>query len=393
MENIYLDSRMQEAGKRPTELKLINSGTFGCIYSPSINCDGKIGSAKYITKIQKSERSILNELHISEKIRNINGYVRYFAPVLKHCNVKITKDRVNDLKKCEVFEDEPAKKIESSSYVSMKTRYVGNRDLKAHIFSFAEFGKPPAVLYEVLRTHIHLLRALQKLYTKKIVHYDLKYNNIMYDKERDSPIMIDFGQSWSSDELETEDKLSAAFFVFDQYDYWCIDVVICSYIFQKVGFDKSKTELVTEAEMEHIYDVFMYGRESKRDPQSDKKKIENEAFLYNILQHPEKMANFKTGVFDEYAKSFIGKRTWWELYSELIKRANTWDCYSLAIIYLNMLDDIYLMGSTFYNNMSISSGGRLSEYVGYMEQIVYSAPNNRPDAQTITKEFERIMKN
>ena len=168
---------MQEAGKHPTELKLINSGTFGCIYSPSINCDGKIGSAKYITKIQKSERSILNELHISEKIRNINGYVRYFAPVLKHCNVKIAKDIVNDLKKCEVFEDESTKKIESSSYVSMKTRYVGNRDLKAHILSFAELGKPPAVLYEVLRTHIHLLRALQKLYTKKIVHYDLKYNN------------------------------------------------------------------------------------------------------------------------------------------------------------------------------------------------------------------------
>jgi serine/threonine protein kinase len=384
---------MQEGGKNSKELKLINSGTFGCIYSPSMNCDGKVGSVKYITKIQKSERSILNELHISEKIRNINGYVRYFAPVLKHCNVKIAKDRVNDLKKCEVFKNEPAKKIESSTYVSMKTRYVGNRDLKAHIFSFVEFEKSTVVLYELIRTHIHLLRALQKLQTKKIVHYDLKYNNIMYDKERDSPIMIDFGQSWSTDELETEEKLSNAFFVFDQYDYWCIDIVICSYIFQTIGFAKSKTELVTKAEMEHIYDVFMYGREPKRDhQQTEQKKIENSAFLYNILQHPQKMANFKTEVFDEYANSFIGKRTWWELYSDLIKRANTWDCYSLAIIYLNMIDDMLLMDSAFYNEMLKSSGNRVSAYVECLEKVVYSAPNNRPDVQTIRDQMEWIMK-
>jgi serine/threonine protein kinase len=378
---------MQEEGGGK-ELKLINSGTFGCIYSPSINCDGKIGSAKYITKIQKSERSILNELRISEKIRNINGYVRYFAPVLKHCNVRIAKDRVKDLKKCEVFENESAKKIESSSYVSMKTRYLGKRDLKAHIFSFVESDKPSAFLYELLRTHAYLLRALQKLHSKKIVHYDLKSNNIMYDAERDSPIMIDFGQSWALDELETEEQLSATFFVFDQYDYWCIDIVICSYIFQKIGFAKSKTELVTETEMNHIYDVFMYGRESKQQ-----KNIENGAYLYNILLHPEKMSIFKTAVFDELAKPFIGKRTWWELYSELIKKANTWDSYSLAVIYLNLIDDLFLMeASNSYNAMRQSSGNRLSAYVECLERIVYSAPNNRPEVQTVRDEIERIIR-
>jgi serine/threonine protein kinase len=384
---------MQEegGGKELKELKLINSGTFGCIYSPSINCDGKIGSAKYITKIQKSERSILNELRISEKIRNINGYVRYFAPVLKHCNVRIAKDRVKDLKKCEVFENESAKKIESSSYVSMKTRYLGKHDLKAHIFSFVESDKPSAFLYELLRTHTYLLRALQKLHSKKIVHYDLKSNNIMYDAERNSPIMIDFGQSWAMDELETEAQLSAAFFVFDQYDYWCIDIVICSYIFQKIGLEKSKTELVTETEMNHIYDVFMYGRESK--PPKQQKNIENGAYLYNILLHPEKMSIFKTAVFDEYAKSFIGKRTWWELYSELIKKANTWDSYSLAVIYLNLIDDLFLMdAANFYNAIRQSSGQRMSAYVECLERVVYSAPNNRPEVQTVRDEIERIIR-
>ena len=379
----------QEGGlHKSKELKLLNSGAFGCIYSPNLTCNGNIGSENYITKIQKSERSIKHELKVSEKIRKIVGYARFFAPVLKSCKVKIAKDRLKDLKKCEVFEKEPEEKIEESTYVSMKIRHVGDSDLKKHLLSNT---KIPHFLSEIWRTHAHLLKGIQKLFANGIVHYDLKYNNIILDKHKNTPIIIDFGQSWVINELRTADEINAAFFVFDQYDYWCIDVLICNYAIQEVGLDKYKTELVTEAEIEQIYDMFMYGKTPKYESGSDNKKklIVNDAYRYGILQNPQKMSNFKQVLY-QYLNPFINKSTWQELYDDLVKRSNTWDCYSIAIIYLNMLDDVYLSNANLYNKLLNSSGYRLRKYVELMEHIIYSAPNNRPSVQFVAKELDEI---
>jgi len=380
----------QDGGKSTEKLNLINSGAFGCIYRPSLTCDGKIGSIKYITKIQKNERAIANELNISNRVRKVRGYARFFAPVLKYCKVHIKKDLVKDLNKCELFEDEKESEIAKSSYVSMKTRYVGDKDLKSYIFSHKTIS---TFLKELWRTHVHLLKAIQKLFANKILHYDLKYNNIIYDPDLKVPIIIDFGQSWAIDKINTEDEISTAFFVFDQYDYWCIDILICNYIIQKVGYKESKTELVTESEVDYIYDVFIYGRDPKYtvDGDNQTKKIDSDVFLYNILQNPERMLKFKT-TFDKYVEPFIGKKTWWELYEDLIKYANTWDLYSLSIIYLNLIDDIFLADLLAYNKMMTILNGKLGKYVEILESTVYCKPNERPSINTVLKQLELLVR-
>jgi serine/threonine protein kinase len=376
--------------ERGAKLNLINSGAFGCIYRPSLTCDGKMGSAKYITKIQKSERTIANELSISERIRKMRGYARFFAPVLKYCNVRIKKDLVKDLNKCEIFEKYTESEITSRSYVSMKTRYVGDKDLKSHIFSHTKIS---AFLNELWRTYVYLLKGIQKLFANKILHYDLKHNNIIYDPVLNAPIIIDFGQSWAIDKINTEDEISMAFFVFAQYDYWCIDTLICSYIIQKIGYKESKTELVTESEVDYIYDVFIYGRDPKYTSEGvhQIKKIDSDVFLYNILQNPEKMLNFKT-TFHKYIEPFVGKRTWWELYEDLIKYANTWDLYSLSIVYLNMIDDIYLEDASEFNKIMTFTNGKMGKYVEILESIVYCKPNERPNIAAVLKQVELLAR-
>jgi len=340
---------------------------------------------KYLTKIQKSKRTIIHELRISEKVRKITGYARFFAPVLKHCPVRIAKDQVQNIKKCEVFKDETEKTIETSSYISMKSRYVGNQDLKAYLFSILSHALQPHALFlhELWRTHTHLLKGIQKLFANKIVHYDLKYNNIIFDAHQKNPIIIDFGQSWATDELKTETEIDAAFFVFDQYDYWCIDILICNYIVQNVGIDKAKNTLVTEAELNYIYEVLVYGLEKKED------KIVNDAFLYSMLQNPQKMRDYKN-TFAEYARPFVNNQTWWELYEDLQKYANTWDSYSVAIIYLNLLDDLILTNAEWYKKMVALSGTRLPRYIELLEKTVYNAPNNRPNLQTLVTEIGKV---
>ena len=366
------------------ELKLINSGAFGCIYRPSLTCSGNVGSSKYITKIQKSERAIANEIQISDRVRKIKGYSRFFAPILKYCYVHIKKDRVKDLNKCEVFEDVSPEQIKSTPYISMKTRYVGDKDLKTYIFSHINDS---TFLKDMLRTHIHLLKGIQKLFMNNILHYDLKYNNIIYDSDLNVPIIIDFGQSWSIDEIKTEDKISNAFFVFDQYDYWCIDILICNYIIQEIGYGQSKTEIVTDTKINLIYDVFIHGLESK-DPEYEKK-ITSDIFLYNILKNPSKMTNFRN-VFDEYVDAFINKRTWWELFEDLIKYANTWDQYSLSVIYLNMLDDIFISDNSKYSKLMNDFPSKMDKYIETLEKVVYCKPNERPSIHSTMKEIVNI---
>jgi len=222
----------QEGGKPHKELKFINSGAYGCIFTPSLTCKGKIGSDRYITKIQKSKRSIMNEVTISERIRKIVGYTKYYAPVLNSCEVQITKDRLRDLKKCELFENEQDNKlVNNPSYVSLKIRYVGDIDMNKY---FLTNVNSPEFFNELIRTHIYVLKGIQKLHKNGIVHSDLKSNNIMMDATRNVPIIIDFGQSWLVSDVNIEQKALNIFFVFDQYNYWSIDVLVCNYIIQNI---------------------------------------------------------------------------------------------------------------------------------------------------------------
>jgi serine/threonine protein kinase len=374
---------MQEGGEE--KLKLLNSGAFGCIYRPSLTCKGNVGSVKYITKIQKSKRAIGNEIFISERVRNINGYTRFFAPILKYCNVRIAKDHVDDLKQCEVFKDESNETIKKSSYVSMKTRYVGNKDLRDYLLSDIRHD---VFLTKLWKTHTFLLKAIQKLCEHKIVHFDLKSNNIMIDSVRTVPIIIDFGQSWATDQLKTPEKISNIFFVFEQYDYWCIDILICCYIAQELKWERAKVEMVNEAELKHIYDTCVYGRKPEPEPGSSTYKPVNDVYMYSILETPERKNEYWTRM-NMYMERFINKRTWLELYEDLIKYTNTWDSYSLAVIYMNMLDDVFLSKPEVYNTYI---GQKLTKYVETMENILYSAPDERPAIKTTLIEVESLLK-
>ena len=365
------------------EIKLINSGTYGCVYRPEYTCKGQLGSDKYITKIQKDERSVLQEFNISKKIRNISGYVRHFSPVLKYCKVKIKRDVIPDIKKCDVFKNESEVSINSSDYYSMKIRYLGKEDLRKYMFSVMNVK---IISNKIFKTYLHCLKSVQKLHSNGIVHFDLKYNNIMFDKRQHNPLFIDFGQSWTMDDLRSENELSNIFFVFDEYDYWCIDIVICSYIFKVIGQENSKTVLVTEQELDYVFNVFVYGLEPKMD--NGRTRIANDVFLYGMLNNPKKMYQFKDE-FLKFAFPFLNK-PWWELYSNLINYTNTWDCYSLAVIYLNMLDDLLINKSNLYYEL-ISSVKKVSPLIDLLEDCLYSAPNKRPSIEQAMKQIEIIL--
>lgn len=367
------------AFEQSPEIRLINQGTYGCVFHPGVTCEGDVESNQYVTKIQRNERTITNEWTISQKIRKIPSYTRYFVPILKKCDVKIKKDNAHNLRECNVFKDDSEEEIAESSYVSMKIRYVGNVTLRNYVLGVTLDN----FVSELLNTHSYLLKALKTLGEAEIVHNDLRSNNIMYDTTRKTkhPLIIDFGLAFSTGDLTTT-KLEKIFYVFDTYGFWCIDVIMCNYIVRVVGIENAKTQKVTTEELANVYDVFLHGKDPK-----DESSIENEAFTFKMLNHPEKMTQFEL-TYKEYFSKFIGK-SWWVVYEYLTKYAKTWDNYSMAVIYLLFLDDIYQSDHSKYNQMAEPHSQVLKKYIDLLEDIVYAAPNKRLTVAETIKRFPK----
>ena len=268
--------------------------------------------------------------------------------------------------------------LHNPSYFSMKIRYVGNIDLNNYFFKIVN---STGFFNELKRTHKYVLKGIQKLHNNGIVHSDLKANNIMMDSRRNEPIIIDFGQSWLISDTIIEEKATNIFFVFDQYNYWSIDVLICNYIIQQIGFNESKTVMVSESDLNYIYDIHIYGKEL------NKAKVVNEAFRYTILQNTHKMDKFKD-MFYKYTLQFVN-RTWWDLYNNILQYTSSWDSYSLSVIYLNILDDVNRNYPEIYRSMYLSNK-HLQTYVEFMESVIYSPPDTRPSYKIILKTLEEF---
>jgi serine/threonine protein kinase len=225
---------------------LLSQGTYGCVYYPGFTCKGKIQKTKYVTKLQKNNETLQNEMEIGKKIQKIKNYKNYFAPILKQCPVYLTtlqKKYSQPLNQCKIIKESPLpppppsnnnnkfiqnqKKNQQEMNIN-KIRYILGDDLEE------TFQKKNVVLQSsfgfLIDTYQYLSKSLNKLKTQKIVHYDLKANNIIYDKESEIPIIIDFGLSINLDNINPtapEPKLLTHYF-FDtyEYDYWCLQPIL-----------------------------------------------------------------------------------------------------------------------------------------------------------------------
>ncbi len=447
----------RRAKKPRREVHLIAEGSYGCVFYPGLNCRGHVDTPNYVTKLQVNKQSTQNEWTVSQKVKNIPGYAKYFAPILKQCRVRVSKDKAAEVSQCGVLRKAAAKArdpeaatppslsdsaaTESSFWsnpdnvlpansvvVSNKMRYVGERSLgkflkslfagaaAADVDAVKSSGTnatplPPTLglfrsasssatdtagpartlpLHEFWRTHAYVLKGLQLLWKEQhIVHFDLKSNNIMYDDAKDHPVIIDFGLSILHDKVGPA-SCRHYFFTFDSYDFWCIDVVVCSYIARKVGAERAKRAHVTEAELSTIVDVFFRGNAVLEDLAVDPAAAAAASSAAPVV-HASATATFpgttsrrlsanefKTRCLAYFAR-FVDA-PWWDLFEHLQGFANTWDNYSTAMIYWTVLDDAYRANPSAFAKMQATYGKKYTAYVALLESVIFALPDERPDA-------------
>ena len=303
--------------------KLLSEGGFGCVFNPSLDCNGKTDSEKFVSKIQRYDKSARNEITIGKILSSIAEYNSHFAPIISYCNIDIGQIKDKDKNKCMLF-----KKKKTKDYVMMKLDYVDGMEFLQYMVKNANSVQ---IINNIINSFNHLLRSISLLVNQNIIHYDLKGSNILYSNKKKIPLIIDFGLSINMNKIDNL-NLNEVFYTYSpQYYVWPLEVHYLGLLFN-VNKEPNEEELKNLAK---IYVENNKGINKNFSPTFLKKFEKNclaQLKLYNQLK------------FDERVKFIMN---YWK----------TWDNYALSITYLRFLR--YLAINGFYENSFIKFMGKL----------------------------------
>ncbi len=297
--------------------KLLSQGGFGCVYYPGIDCKGKtIDTTSVVTKLQIKDFNSDNEVKIGNLVKKISFFKDYFLPVVSTCPIDIRLIDKKLINECEIIKESEDK------YVLMNIPYVSNKPFTS-IFYVGETNHKHFFL-QVTETFIYLVSAVKKLVESKIVHFDLKNDNILYNSLTKDPQIIDFGISIPMDKLNKA-NIEEYFYIYaPDYYVWPLEVHIIGYMLWK----GKKTETLTEKDAELIASEY----------------VNNNSAL-NI--YSDKFRSLYEDSCKKEISQFIGKSRNIVI-NQLLKFYKTWDNYSISIIFIKLFE--YIFPDGFYKN-------------------------------------------
>jgi len=351
------------------KIKLLSQGSYGCVFRPTLNCNGNIGSKRYVSKIQNNTENSKKETDIGQVIKKIKNYSLHFAPIVKTCPVSLGKLKDDEISKCEIVDMKY--KNAKNTYVTNKIKYVGKYTLGDYLFQVYQ-TTPKLFLRTFMDSYFDILQSVSILNKHNILHLDLKENNILYDEKNSKPILIDFGLSVVTTGLKPE-NYQTAFFTYG-YDYppWCFEISVISYAVNELGEDWA-TQTTTSDVFDKLALNFI-----NQNPLFEEKPGQIVFFT------AEEKAAYKNKLM-EYLKPYEGK-TWLELVDELLKFVLTWDLYGIHVIYLYLIHKIYPEERDF------SAYPSLQRFIGVLKREITAIPNQRKTYDVISEEAMVVLK-
>jgi serine/threonine protein kinase len=340
-------------------------GAFGCVFRPGMNCLGEIEDIKYITKIQIDEETSDNEIKIGEFMETVikkemPTYEDMFAPIIESCKLSLGKIENETIKKCEVVQ----KNYTTKKFVTNKIRYVGKYTLKS--FLEIEKRKNSVNFYQhFFQTHLYILNSVSVLSKYNIIHYDLKQNNISIDDNKRIPVIIDFGLSFRyKEDLVTDFDYEQNFYLYyDKYPPWCLDIILISFIVQE--FSK----------VEDLHKTIRANPTKKGKSVSKKRRstgiwktaiISTEQLIeivdhyfknnYVILEiHAKKIVNESKKKWEDFIKKEFNEKTGEYIVRFLMKSWDTWDNYSICVLYFSLARSFFPKAHMNYQQIMIDN--------------------------------------
>jgi len=355
---------MEDATKQTITIetpKLINQGTFGCVYKPSFLCDGNtLKEEDYITKIQTKDATSQQEETIGSQLKNIRNYDQHYAGIMETCPIELSKIEDNELKKCDFVEKQAASET-PQEYVASTIKYVGKEDVIDYLIT--KINKPQQYMMSLFHIHYHLLKALEQLQASNIIHYDVKANNIMIHDVKKIPIIIDFGISFQGETKPDMIEATNAFYVYGpEYTPWCLDIHLINYMFHKLESETPLQETIQEEQIQEVLKDYMNKNESTKLLTNTEKKEMEESWT-------------------QYLSTYNGQ-SWSTLYDALWEARWSWDNYAVAILMLR-----YTRGE-----FKVKENEMNQDYVKLLKQIIKATPDTRLDAENAKIQLLEAMK-
>jgi serine/threonine protein kinase len=188
----------------------IESGTYGCVFSPHLKCRGVKNIPKSVGKVFNKARYADEEARITKKVtKDIDPKGKFTLPVLAQCDIDYFRqtDQVN---KCPLIK--PG--VDINTYKQIVYPHAG-KSLEDVLNDRTRMRGSPATFLKLLKLFRPILEGLGKFTDHQLIHNDIKPNNIMYTKGK--LYLIDFGRLTHHDEMFT--RAMVPFLIDDKYWY------------------------------------------------------------------------------------------------------------------------------------------------------------------------------
>jgi len=324
---------------------MIAQGGYGCVYHPEMNKDGKqTNNEKFVSKIQlKNMFQTKNEIAIGKIMSKIKDSELFFGPVESASGINIGKMDKTLKSSCSMI-----KEYKDDRFVLLQIRYIGKNNFQEYFLNLQD--NKNAFLY-LIETYKRLLKSIDVLNNNRLVHFDLKDNNIMFSERNILPVIIDFGLSIRLDEVK--ENLDKFFYIYaPDYYYWPLEVHYLNFI---LNIDSNPT-------------------------QDD---IANMAILYvknNTVLKKYFSSEFRENYLLKCLKILKGYRKSNNIINVILDTANTWDNYSLSLLYLKYL--------SFFNPIGFVKNPFMIKFSELLLYNIHPNPKKRKSAKDTLNLFD-----
>jgi hypothetical protein len=358
-----------------SSIQLIGQGGFGCVYYRGFDSTGKIMSPIYVTKLAVLETT--QETEMGKLITRMPGYDAFFNTVVETQPVDLAVLAPETKEQCKVIKRfaeknpgvEPEFQILKQLYVphvtlldfvkrrgifmdAAQTYHIHasdrstsrvNRGVNAVTYSVPRFVNTMINCYE------HVLMAIARMQAEaEVVHYDIKIQNVVLNVYTKTPIILDFGLSFSIRDVRAvlEDsgvsdfekvlRLKTFFYGYHpDYAPWAIETHIISFLVSEAheiarntdgGASAMAVPVLTIENLTDMLTAFVEGSEYLREQ-----------------PEPVRRAYFNKAI-RMYTQSAVGKpglqviRNY--IFGEDGNAWRKWEIYSAATLILDMMEEM-----------------------------------------------------
>jgi hypothetical protein len=253
-------------------------------------------------KIIKNYEECINEIKISEKIKQIPYFFLHFSPIRNSKMLNVSEIDENILELSEI--------AEKKYYVLLL-----KEDLYYSSFShfFNNLSNPKEKVLELFDSYTYLLKTIHILNSNKIVYFDINDEKIGYNKKK-QPLLKNFSESFS-----INDDFSQRF---NKYSPEIYSLPIEFHIISFLKDDSREKKSISQANIEEICKDFIVKNQALR------------GFSQEFIK-----TFYKSLVLQGLSFSIINQSRE-KIIEKMIKYSITWDNYSLSALFLPIITKI-----------------------------------------------------